>query len=54
MDGICRIALEEYGCEKTENKKFGQNRMGVCRVGRQRQYLKVSNAKQKKIHSYVM
>jgi hypothetical protein len=29
VDGRCQIGLEEYGCEKMENRSFAQNRMGI-------------------------
>jgi hypothetical protein len=35
MDGL--IGLEEYGCEKIENKGFGQNKMTICCEGSQDQ-----------------
>ena len=40
---------EDYGCEKVENKGFGQNRMGSCREGIQgRTYRAVVLKKNKK------
>jgi hypothetical protein len=28
------LTLKKYGCEKMENRNFGQNRMGMCNEGR--------------------
>ena len=37
VEGLCWIGLEEYGCEQIENESLGQNRMDICREGRQGQ-----------------
>jgi hypothetical protein len=36
VDGLCQIGLEEwaYGCEKMENKSFGQSRMEIMKEAR--------------------
>jgi hypothetical protein len=48
VDERCVTGLEEFGCEKMESLRYGQNGMGVCREERQSQTVVLKNKKKQK------